>query len=273
MNNIRIITWFTLREAFARKVFIFFWALSALALIITLIIFSSGSTVDFITGVKNAKLDFTVTDLVRHLELIFMTPLTGLCILFSIFVTASFVPIMVEKGNIDLLLSKPVSRDQLLLGKYLGGLLVVFLNIAFLVLGVWLIISLKFSYWNYSFLWAIILITFSFAILYAVIVLIGVLTKGSILGMMVSYLIYLVISPVLNLLYSNSDIFISSHITRFIIKVFYYIIPQTSEVSGTLTNEIVLGKSVENYNPVWISLIFIILTMGIAISIFRKKDF
>lgn len=273
MNNIGIITWFTLREAFARKVFIFFWVISILALAITLLLFSSGATVNFISGLKHAKPDLTSSDLVTHLEILFMTPLTGLCILFSIFVTASFVPIMVEKGNIDLLLSKPVSREQLLLGKYLGGLLVVFLNIAFLVLGVWLIISFKFDYWNFHFLWAVILITYSFAILFAVIVLIGVLTKGSVLGMMVSYLIYLVLSPVLNFLYNNGDIFIKSGFTKAVIQFFYYIIPQTSEVSGSLTNNIVLGNTVETYNPLWISLIFIILTMGIAISIFRKKDF
>ncbi len=273
MNNIRIMTWFTLREAFARKVFIFFLALSVLSIAVTLIIFSSGATVDFFAGAKNAKLDMSMPDLVNHLELIFITPITGLCILFSIFVTASFVPIMLEKGNIDLLLSKPVSRDQMLLGKYFGGLLVVLLNIAFLVLGIWLIISIKFSYWNFSFLWSIVLITFSFAVLYAIIVLIGVLTKGSVLGMMISYLIYLVLSPLLSFLYHSGQIFTSSEVTRWVIKILYYIIPQTSEVSGSITNQIVLGKTVENYNPVWISLLFIILTMGIAISIFRKKDF
>ncbi len=273
MNNIRILTWFTLKEALARKVFIFFWIISVISIIITLIIFSSGNTVDFITGMKNAKVSMSMTDLVNHLELIFMTPLTGLCILFSIFVTASFVPVMLEKGNIDLLISKPVSRDQLLLGKFFGGLLVVFLNIAFLVLGIWIIISVKFSYWNYAFLWSIILITFSFAVLYSVIVLIGVMTKGSVLGMMVSYLTYLVLSPVMNFAFHNYEFFTSSEVTRWIIKIFYYIIPQTSEVSGTLTNNIVLGKPVESYNPVWISVLFIILTMGIAISIFRKKDF
>ncbi len=273
MDNIRIMTWFTLREALARKVFLFFLAVSAFALIVTLIIFGSGATMDFFAGMKNAKLDLTMPDLVSHLELLFITPLTGLCILFSIFVTASFVPIMLEKGNIDLLLSKPVSREQLLLGKYLGGLLVVFLNIAFLVIGVWLIISIRFSYWNFSFLWAIVLITFSFAILYSVIVLIGVITKGSVLGMMISYLIYLVLSPLLGFFFHNGDIFTTGAVTKWIVKILYYIVPQTSEVSGSITNQIVMGKTVESYNPIWVSMLFIILTMGIAISIFRKKDF
>lgn len=273
MNNIWIMTWFTLREALARKVFIFFLIISALVLVFMAVIFGSNSTIDIMTGMKHVKMNIPVGNIVSQLELLIISPLTGLCILLSIFASASFVPIMLEKGNIDLLLSKPVSRDQLLLGKFFGGLLVVFLNIAFFVLGVWLIISIKFAFWNFSFLWEIILVSFAFAILYSVIVLIGVITKGSTLGMMLAYLIYLILSPLLHFANNNINIFTTSGIVKGIVKVLYYIVPQTSEVSGTVANNIALGNPVESYNPIWISLIFIILTMGIAISIFRKKNF
>ena len=101
-------------------------------------------------------------------------------------------PIMLEKGNIDLLLSKPMSRTQLLLGKYLGGILVVFINIAFLIIGTWIIISLKFSYWNFNFTFVIIVITFTFAVLYSVVVLFGILFRSSVPGMMIAYFIFLI---------------------------------------------------------------------------------
>ncbi len=273
MNNIWIMTWYTLREAMARKVFISFLIISALVLIFMLVIFGSNTSIDIVAGMKNAKLNLPMEQIVSQLELLIISPLTGLCILLSIFASASFIPIMLEKGNIDILLSKPVSRDQLLLGKFFGGLLVVLLNIAFLVLGVWLIISIKFSFWNLSFLWTILLVTFTFAILYSLIVLISVITKGSTFGMMVAYLIYLILSPVLHLANNNIDMFTSSTVVKSVVKIFYYIIPQTSEVSGTITRNLALGNAVDSYQPIWISLIFLVLTMGIAISVFRKKDF
>lgn len=273
MNNIWIMTWYTLREAMARKVFISFFIISALVLIFMLVIFGSNSTIDIVSGMKNAKLNMPMDQIVSQLELLIISPLTGLCILLSIFASSSFIPIMLEKGNIDLLLSKPVSRDQLLLGKYFGGLLVVLLNIAFLVIGVWLIIAVKFSFWNLSFLWTIILMTFTFAMLYSLIVLTSVITKGSTFGMMIAYLVYLILSPVLHLAVNNMDMFTSSSFVKGLIKVFYYIVPQTAEVSGTITRNLAIGSPVETYRPIWISLIFLVLTMGIAISIFRKKDF
>ena len=58
-------------------------------------------------------------------------------------------------GRIALLLSKPIGRTTLLLGRYLGNLLVVALNHIYLVGAVWLILAVKTNIWNYRFLLAI----------------------------------------------------------------------------------------------------------------------
>ena len=42
---------------------------------------------------------------------------------------------------------------------------------------------------------------------------------------------------------------------------------------GKITFELAMGKSIGDYQPILTSLAFLILTMGITISIFRKKDF
>ncbi len=270
MKNIWIMTWFTLKEAMARKVFIFFFILALLAVLITGLIFMLSSSVNVnAVGMHNMPYDNPVT----MIEMMIISPLTSLCLLLAIFSTASFVPIMLEKGNIDLLLSKPVSRDQLLWGKFFGGILVVLLNIAFLVIGVWLIISIKFSSWNFAFLNIIITVVFTFAVLYSLMILFGVLTKSSTLGMMVTYFVFIILSPIL---FAAKDKFyglISSSLVKSLIDIFYYIIPKTSELLGGITNDLVSGKSITNYQPILTSLAFLILTMGISISIFRKKDF
>ncbi|MGD1006503.1 MAG: ABC transporter permease subunit [Ignavibacteriaceae bacterium] len=268
MKNLWILTWYTLREAMARKVFIFFLIISVLVLIVTGLIFSLSSNISL--GAAGAT---PFGNPITMVEMMIVSPLASLCLLLAIFSSSSFVPVMLEKGNIDLLLSKPVSRDQLLWGKYLGGILVVLLNITFLILGVWLIISIKFSFWDFYFLNIILSITFTFAVLYSLIVLFGVITKGSTLGMMIAYFIFIILSPLLFTAKDKFNAFIENKFLKDLIEAFYYIIPKTSELMGKVTVNLASGKAIEDYQPVLTSFAFLILTMGIAISIFRKKDF
>jgi ABC-type transport system involved in multi-copper enzyme maturation permease subunit len=99
-------------------------------------------------------------------------------ILTSIIITAFFIPNMLRKGTVDLLLVKPVRRSTLLVYKYIGGLTFIFLNTAVAVGGVWLALSLRSGVWATGFLWTILILTFFFAILYAVSTLFSVLTQS-----------------------------------------------------------------------------------------------
>ncbi len=274
MRNIYLMTLFTLKEALARKVFLFFIGISALAILITALIFGLVDTQSIITGIETKTgNDFLIRNIVSTLEIMIISPLAGLGLLLAIFSSSSFVPNMLEKGNIDLLLSKPVSRQQLLWGKYAGGLLVVLLNIGFLVIGIWLIIALKFSFWDPTFLWSILIITFTFAVLYSLIVLCGVLTRGSMLGMMLAYFIFLVLSPILNLAYSRADIFFKSDIVKNIVKGIYYFVPKTSELMGGTISDLATGKGISDFQPLISSFLFLVLMMILSIITFRKKDF
>ncbi len=274
MKNIYLMTLFTLKEALARKVFLFFIGISILAIIITALIFSVVDTQSIISGLENKTgNDFVVRNIVSMLEIMIISPLAGLGLLLAIFSSSSFVPNMLEKGNIDLLLSKPVSRQQLIWGKFTGGLLVVLTNIAFLVVGIWLIISLKFSFWDPTFLWAILIITFTFAVLYSLIVFCGILTRGSMLGMMLAYFIFLILSPLLTLAKDRADIFFKSDVVKEIVKGIYYLIPKTSELMGTMISNLATGKGIGDFQPLISSFLFLVLMMILSIIIFRKKDF
>jgi ABC-type transport system involved in multi-copper enzyme maturation permease subunit len=264
---------FTFREALVRKVFIFFLGISAFILIGLAAAFSLIDT-EAITQFANPEgKDKMIREIISSLQLIIVTPLAGLCLLLSIFASSSFIPNMLEKGNIDLLLSKPVSRTQLMLGKYFGGILVVFVNIAFLVVGVWSIISLKFSYWEFNFLFLIVIITFTFAVLYALIVFFGITTRSSIPGMMIAYLIYLVLSPVLLLGKDKIHLLTESEIIRTLIKGLYYIVPKTSELMGSISLSLVMKAEINEFRPIISSFIFLIVIMIYSGYLFNKKNF
>ena len=273
MRNIRIMTLSTLREAMSKKVFIFFMGISAVVLIIQLIIFSLISADKLTKAVNPMGLKISMLQVISSFELMIVSPIAALGLLLAIFSSSSFIPTMLEKGNIDLLLSKPVSRTELILGKYIGGLLVVFINVFFLVFGVWLIISVKFGFWDPAFLSISLVITFTFAVLYSMIVLFGIITQGSVFGMMMAYFTFLILSPLLFTAKEKFLVAIENGFLKNLIKVCYYIVPKTSELMGSVLNNITAGKTIDSFQPVITSLVFLILMLLLSILIFRKKDF
>jgi len=109
-----------------------------------------------------------------------------LAILLSIVITSFFIPNMLRKGTIDLLLVKPIPRPILLVLKYLGGLCFIFLNTAFVVGGMWLAMGWRSGIWTIGFLLTIFVITYFFAILYAVSTLFAVLTRSTIVAILMT---------------------------------------------------------------------------------------
>jgi ABC-type transport system involved in multi-copper enzyme maturation permease subunit len=99
-------------------------------------------------------------------------------ILTGIVITAFVIPNMLRKGHLEMLLAKPVRRTTLLLYKYGGGLTFVFLNATVAVSGVWLAVGLRTGIWTIGFPLTVFVMTFFFAILYAVSTLVGVLTRS-----------------------------------------------------------------------------------------------
>lgn len=110
----------------------------------------------------------------------------AIALLLSTIITAFFIPNMLRKGTVDLLLVKPIHRSTLLLYKYIGGLLIIFLNTAFVVLGIWLALGLRTGMWGVGFLASILVITFQFALYYAVSTFFGVVTRSSIVAILMA---------------------------------------------------------------------------------------
>jgi ABC-type transport system involved in multi-copper enzyme maturation permease subunit len=107
-------------------------------------------------------------------------------LLVSVIITAFFIPNMLRKGTIDLLLVRPISRWALLTYKYVGGLTFVLVNTTVAIVGMWLALGLRSGVWANAFLLMIFVYTFFFAILYAVSTLFAVLTRSSIVAILMT---------------------------------------------------------------------------------------
>ncbi|MGB2869455.1 MAG: hypothetical protein WBD36_13450 [Bacteroidota bacterium] len=103
---------------------------------------------------------------------------TSSILLFGIFGVAGIIPSTLEKGTIDLFLSKPLSRAQILLFRALGATVGVGLNIIYFVFGIWLVFGLKLGVWHWPFLCSSLLTVYAFACFYSLVVYVGLLTRS-----------------------------------------------------------------------------------------------
>jgi hypothetical protein len=114
-------------------------------------------------------------------------------VLVSVLVTSFFVPSMLHKGTLDLLLVKPLPRWRLLVYKYLGGLVFIALNATLAVAGIYLVLALRAGVWCHALLLLIPLLTFGFAILYSVSVLVSILTHSPIVSILITCLVWVLL--------------------------------------------------------------------------------
>nr|WP_255713045.1 ABC transporter permease [Rhodopirellula sp. JC740] len=125
-------------------------------------------TLDFPTGfeIDRARFEslfnqFVIPTLVHWL-------LGFVLVFLGVLVTASIIPDMLQAGSLHLLLSKPVSRPALLIAKFVGGCAFVFLCVAQLVIGLYLIAGIRLEIWNPRILWCIPVAVFLFAVFFSV---------------------------------------------------------------------------------------------------------
>ena len=98
----------TFREAAAKKIFLGFFAISTIIILVFLFLINVES-VDGMDDMMESSGEEGVKNLVIELQVAMINISYLLVITFCFISVASFIPSMLEKGNIDLLLSKPVS--------------------------------------------------------------------------------------------------------------------------------------------------------------------
>lgn len=264
----------TFREAFARKIFMAFLGISTLVCLLFIfalnldIVDGFQASVSFF-GQKSGQLA-QVADILHTLESIIAIGLFTGGLFLSLFATSNLIPGILQPGTIDLLISKPLSRAQILLGRYLGAVAIVAFNIFYLVLFSWLILSIKTGLWNFGFLASSLLIIATFAVFYGLMTLLALISRSGAFALMGTYFV-LFFSPVL-LQREQIYALLSHKFYGLILDGLYYFLPKSPEL-GKITSDLVLGAPVESWMPLWSSLIFGNFMLGISLFIFKKKNF
>lgn len=263
----------TFREAFARKIFWAFFGCSTALILFFMFIMKIDVVQGAIATISlfgNTSRGQDVQLLVRQVHAAIAAFLFTAGMFLAVFASAGLIPAVFEPGRIELLLSKPVERYHILLGRYIGNLLVIASNVFYLVFAVWLIFGIKTRVWTPGFLWSSVLTVFIFAVLLTVVLLVGVLWESAVVSTMVTFGI-MMMSPIL----AQQRILerlLTSEWSRNIMRVLYWVLPKVFDV-GRIARELVLGNPVTSWMPVWSSALFGVAILSTGLYVFARRNY
>ncbi|MEO6325564.1 MAG: ABC transporter permease subunit [Thermoanaerobaculia bacterium] len=272
------------REASARWTLMAYFALSSLFILI----FAMAVNLDVVNGAlagakifgKEAHMRGETIDLntlVTNFEWGFSVLLYIVGTFLALFATAHLVPRLQEKGTIDLYLSRPVGRIQLLLSRYLGGLILSGANIFFLIGSIWLIVVYKTHVIHPRFLLGGAIILFCIACLLAFAFLVGVVTSSTAVSMMATFALF----GFSALLASHDRIAasLSSEWSAGIVQGLYWILPKTFELGQAVIALVAPNDAPArvlqslSLMPFLTTGLFGLASLALAAWLFKRKDF
>ena len=192
-----------------------------------------------------------------------------LATLLGLFATAPLLVSLLERGRIDLMLSKPLSRTHLLTGHILGVWLTVTALALYLLGMIWIVLGIKTGVWNIDFLLAVFVVLAMFAVMYSVVVCLGVFTQSTALSLIVSYGLI-----VISLIFLGKDQLVLqiNPPWRQIFLGFYTVLPNFGEVTQ-MAVQLTREEPVTVWYPFSLSLAFGAALYGLAYAHFARRDF
>lgn len=129
---------------------------------------------------------------------------------------------------------------------------------------------MKTHIWSPSFLISIATTIFIFAVLLAVVVLVGVLFDSAALATMVTVAL-MIMSPILAQTTLMMRL-LSSEWSREIWRTLYYSLPKVYDM-GKMTLDAIQSRTFSGFMPIWTSALFGAAMLAAALRIFSRRDF
>lgn len=194
----------------------------------------------------------------------------GLWLFLSIFASTPLLVSMLEKGWVELSLTKGVARWQVLLGTYCGGLTLYAATLSVATLPTAIYLFVKTGVGFRGLLVAILLQTFAFASLLALAALAALTQTGTALPIIFSVLVDF-LSPFLANRARTFFLLLTSDWSRGLVEWAYRILPKNSEIVSASENYIA-HQSFGPAWPFWTTGVFIVCVLGLTIYLLHRKS-
>ncbi len=168
-------------------------------------------------------------DTIRHIQLLLAWAVAdNLGVWLALIFTAGFLPTFLDPAAASVILTKPVPRWALLVGKYLGVLVLVFVQATVFVVGTWMALGIKTGVLDAAYLLCIPLLLLHFSVFFSMSVLVAVATRStvaSVFGSMLFWLMCWGMNYGRNLVVTVPDLGLSDTLYA-LTQVVYWILPK-----------------------------------------------
>lgn len=196
--------------------------------------------------------------------------MTGI-VLFGVFATAGLIPSVLDRGIVDLYLSRPLARWELILGKSLGAVTAIVLVSLYFLGAIFLVFGLKVGIWNPQILTAAAGIGLVFITVYVLLLFTAVCTGSTPLSIIAAYVYLFVIAGLLQGRESGLFLFSENNVFRSTIDGLYYLLPQIPAMRQSIS-EWIMHQPAE-----WVPFLQSIASAGLffvgSAAILERKDF
>lgn len=183
----------SLRESLDRKIL---WVIGGISLVVTLAMLCVGFEADavtilfgkwrFETTLYNPETEFGRGS-IAGIAVALMSNIVGkVGVMLALIATAGFFPTFMERGAIDVVLAKPISRPLLFLGKYFASLIFVLIAAILFVVPTFLVMGLWWRTWILGYLLTIPLLVLLFSYLYCISVWVAVAFRSTLSAALLS---------------------------------------------------------------------------------------
>lgn len=272
----------TFRELWAKKIVLGLFVISSLVLIVITFALNLEVVEGSLEGLRlfgqeaeapekapEGTPQMSLTSVVVAVESVVAGAAYWVGILLSLFASASLFSDLQAPGRIELLLSKPIGRVQVVAGHVLGVWLAIGVLTLYLMGGTWFIMSIKSGVWHFRFLLSILIVIGMFGVMYAAVMLMGVWTQSTALALIVSY----------GLIFVSMVLAGASEIAPLLGTVgepvfwgLYHVLPNFAEVTGIVTS-LAKGSPVSSWYPLTSSLLFGGIVYAGTTYWFVQRDF
>lgn len=283
LAQLGVLVGYTVRESLHKWLLIAFLAATTLFLALL----ASTVSLDIVEGtIASARLfgqqveladeSIRISDVVTTFQVLIASLLYTAGLFLALFTTSNLVPRLCAPGWVGLVLAQPISRGWLLIGRVLGATVVVAVNLGYLIVGSWLLLTWKTGVGTPGFLAAGALILYAYVVLYSAMVLVGVVTGSSPVSLIVGAATWISGLTAYGL-HAHPGWLLSlraggpREVARALTDGLYWSLPKTYELGAAVSNATRMEPV--DLTPVATSAPFAIVCLALACWWFTRQDY
>jgi len=219
-----------------------------------------------------------IPDLQKALESTLMditTFLTVLTMLGFIAAASGYFPGLIAQGSVDSVLSRPVSRLQVFMGKYVGGLGLISVALFACWLFTFVSFGLMTGIWHWRFFSALPMTLLSVALLYAIVAWVGLMTRSATLALVTGYFFYLVVDTAVTVMVTVAPVTPLFADMKWIVKMAEVIKATFPNFALMRTSAVasVANVPIFEWQPIVVAFVWLGLLLFTSYTRFRRTDF